>query len=157
LASTEREKGNETWTPVRSPVALSACALAAADCPTGQGKDEATLVGLEQTWAHALEQHDVAVVGCLLADEFQDVSTDGTVYDRATAWARIPDRRPSQNHLEGLRPHIRGEVAYVRGVNRVTDAAQETLVRVRFTDIFVYRHGRWQAVAGQETRVEETH
>jgi len=132
----------------------TAWALAAADCPTGQGKDEATLLGLEQTWAHALEQHDVEVAGCLRAREFQDVSTDGTVYDRA---ARIPGRRPSQNHLEELRAHIQGDMAYVRGVNRVTDAAGETLARVRFTDIFVYRDGRWQAVAGQETLVEEKH
>jgi Domain of unknown function (DUF4440) len=134
---------------------VTAAGVAALECPGGQAKDEATLVGLEQTWAKALEAHDTATVKCLLAEEFQDVGVDGTVYDRATALGRIASRRPSENHLEDVHAHIHGEMAYVRGLNRVTDSAGAVLARVRFTDIFVYREGRWLAVAGQETLVEE--
>ena len=43
-----------------------------ASCPSGQAKDEAALVQIEQTWAKALEQHDAAAVGCILANEFED-------------------------------------------------------------------------------------
>jgi predicted N-acetyltransferase YhbS len=43
----------------------------------------------------------------------------------------------------------------VRGLNRVVNANGEVVATVRFTDVFVYRERRWQAVAGQETMVTE--
>jgi hypothetical protein len=38
----------------------------------------------------------------------------------------------------------------------VIDADGQVRAKVRFTDIFVYREGRWLAVAGQESLVSET-
>jgi ketosteroid isomerase-like protein len=125
-----------------------------APCERGQAKDEKTLVGLEETWAKALERHDVDAVSCLLAEEFEDADIDGVVHDRKEALTRIPQRRPSLNHLQDMRVWIHGDSAFVRGVNQVTDASGKSLARVRFTDIFVYRDGRWQTVAGQETLVK---
>jgi ketosteroid isomerase-like protein len=140
-------------------VFLSAFLLAtipawAAPCERGQAKEEKTLLRLEETWAKALERHDADAVSCWLADEFEDADLDGAVHDRKEALARIPQRRPSSNHLEDMHVRIYGDSAFVRGVNQVTDASGESLARVRFTDIFVYRDGRWQAVAGQETLVK---
>jgi ketosteroid isomerase-like protein len=128
--------------------------LSAASCPS-HAHDEQALLQLEQTWAKALEQHDTATVACLLADEFQDADVDGKVHDRSQTLSRIPQRHPSSNHLEDVHAHIYGDTAFVRGLNQVTDAAGKVLARVRFTDIFVYRNGRWQAVAGHETLVSE--
>jgi hypothetical protein len=51
---------------------------------------------------------------------------------------------------------VYGEVGYVRGLNTVTDGDGKILAKVRFTDIFVYRQGRWLAVAAQESLVAET-
>lgn len=129
-------------------------ALAAATCPS-QPKTEAALLDLERSWAHALGQHDANTVSCLLADEFQDAGTEGELHDRAAALARIPQRRPSQNLLEDMQAHIYGDTALVRGLNRVLDPTGKLLARVRFTDIFIYRDGRWQAVAGHETLLPE--
>jgi len=126
----------------------------AAPCEQGQAKDEKTLLRLEKTWAKALERQDAEAVGCLLADEFEDADVDGSVHDRKQALARIPQRRPSLKRLEDMHAHIYGNSAFVRGVNQVTDTSGKTLAQVRFTDIFVYRDGRWQAVAGQETLVK---
>jgi ketosteroid isomerase-like protein len=125
-----------------------------ASCP-GQARDEQALLQLEQTWAKALEQHDTAAVACLLADEFQDADVDGKVHDRSEALSRIPQRRPSSNHLEDMHARIYGDAAFLRGLNQVTDPSGKVLARVRFTDIFIYRDGRWQAVAGHETLVSE--
>ncbi len=127
----------------------------AAPCATGQAKDESTLLQLEQTWAKALERHDAEMVGCLVADEFQDAGVDGTVRDRAHMLAQIPQRGPNRNHLEDMHAHVYGDFAYVRGINQVTDPSGKPLARVRFTDVFVYRDSRWQAVAGQETLMSE--
>jgi ketosteroid isomerase-like protein len=126
----------------------------AAPCEQRQAKDEKTLLRLEQTWARALERQDAEAVGCLLADEFEDADVDGRVQDRKQALARISQRRPSRNHLQDLRAHIYEDLAFVRGLNQVTDTSGKTLLEVRFTDIFVYRDGRWQALAGQETQVK---
>ena len=122
-------------------------------CPSGQPRTENALLQLEQSWAKALEQHDSATVACFLADEFEDAGVDGELHDRAETLARIPHRRPSHNQLTDLHVRVYGDFAFVRGLNRVTDDAGKLLAQVRFTDIFVYRDGRWQAVAGQETLV----
>jgi Domain of unknown function (DUF4440) len=125
-------------------------------CPTGQAKNESALVLLEQSWAQALERHDSDAVGCILAEEFQDVDPDGKLHDRAESLANIPHRRPGRNQLSELHPHVYGTFGYVRGLNTVLDAEGKTRAKVRFTDIFVYRDGRWLAVAGQESLVSET-
>jgi ketosteroid isomerase-like protein len=125
-------------------------------CPTGQTKDESALVQLEQSWAQALERHDSDAVACILADEFQDLDPSGKLYDRAESLANILHRRPGRNQLSELHPHVYGEFGYVRGLNTVMDAGGKTRAKVRFTDIFVYREGRWLAVAGQESLVNET-
>ena len=59
----------------------------ATPCPAGQSKDGSALVRIEQTWASALEKQDAATLGCLLADEFQDVDPQGNISDRATTLA----------------------------------------------------------------------
>ncbi len=61
-----------------------------ASCPSGQTKDEAALVQLEQTWAKALEQRDGAAVGCILAAEFEDADPNGALHSRAEALAKSP-------------------------------------------------------------------
>jgi len=127
-----------------------------ASCPSDQAKDEAALVQLEQTWAKTLEQRDGAAVGCILAVEFEDADPDGNLHDRAETLANIPHRRPGNNKLSDLHPHVYGDFGYVRGLNTVVDPGGKVLARVRFTDIFVYRVGRWVAVAGQESLLSDT-
>jgi hypothetical protein len=121
-----------------------------AACPQ-QPKDASVLVQLEQTWAQALEAHDADAVGCLLAEEFQDADPDAKLHDRAETLAQVPHRRPGKNILSELDPHGFGHSAYIRGLATLVDAKGNTIARVRFTDIYVYRERRWLAVAGQET------
>jgi ketosteroid isomerase-like protein len=122
-------------------------------CPTGQPKEEIALLETERTWAKALEGRDVFAVGCILADDFEDADVDGQVHNRTDALDRVAHRRPGHNELEGMRAHVYEDVAFVRGVNKVIGADGKRIAQVRFTDIFVYRDGRWQAVAGHETLV----
>ena len=125
-----------------------------AACP-GQLRNEQALLQLEQTWAKALEQRDTAAVTCLLADEFQDADVDGKLHDRKEALERVAHHNANTNRLEDMHAHVYGDTAFVRGLNEVVDPSGKVLARVRFTDIFVYREDRWQAVAGQETLVTE--
>ena len=130
---------------------VTTISVAGSTCPASQPKDETALGQLEHSWAKALEEHDSTTVSCILADEFEDADVHGQLHHRAETLARIPQRTPSQNHMEDLKAHIHGDFAYVRGLNKVTDPSGKPVAQVRFTDIFVYRDGRWQAIAGHET------
>ena len=124
-------------------------------CPGDQAKDEGSLILLEQNWAQALQRHDSKTVSCILADEFEDADVDGRLHNREQALAHTAQRRPGRNALSEMKPHIYGEIGYVRGLNTVTDPNGKVIANVRFTDIFVYRDGRWQALSGQETLLND--
>jgi len=133
-------------------LALSAFA---ANCPKNQPKTEAALIELEQNWAAALSRKDADTVACMVAAEFEDADVDGSLHSRGQMLEHIPQRKPGSNHLSEMRAHVDGTFAFVRGLNAVVDASGKAVARVRFTDIFTYRDGRWQALAGQETLLGE--
>jgi hypothetical protein len=136
-------------------VTLAAATAAAADCPKNQPKTEAALIQLEQDWAAALSRKGADTVACLVADEFEDADVDGSLHTRAQMLERIPNRKPGVNHLSELRAHVEGEMGFTRGLATLVDASGKVVARVRFTDVFVYRDGRWQALAGQETLLSD--
>jgi ketosteroid isomerase-like protein len=138
---------------------LSLPALAA-DCPKDQPKKdqpktEAALVALEHTWADALSRKDADAVACILADEFEDADVDGSLHTRSETLAKVPKRKPWTNRLTELQAHIEGNMGFARGLNEILDTDGKVVARVRFTDVFTYRDGRWQALAGQETLLGE--
>jgi ketosteroid isomerase-like protein len=124
-------------------------------CPTNQPKTPRALEEAEHSWAKALERHDTATLACLLADEFQDVDPDGHTHDRAATIAAVATRKPGNNQLSELQAHIQGDGGYIRGLATLVDPQGNVRARVRFTDIYLYRDGRWQCVAGQESLVNE--
>jgi ketosteroid isomerase-like protein len=128
----------------------------AANCPGHQGKEPEILIQIEQSWAAALELRDADAVGCILADEFQDVDPSGALHARAETLAQIPNRRPGKNVLSELSPHVFGDFGYIRGLATLVDAQGSTIARVRFTDIYIYRDNRWLALAGQESMLPAT-
>ena len=135
---------------------LLLCPLAAATpCPTGQAKDGNALIQIEQTWARALEQRDTAALGCILADEFEDAGPDGKLTDRATTLAKAGEHRVVRHELSELRPHVQGDSGYIRGRAMAVDPQGKIVATVRFTDVYAYRDGRWQCVAGHESMLTE--
>ena len=137
------------WVVLLCPLAYGAA------CPQGQAKEEAALVQAEQTWARSLEQRDAATLGCLLADEFEDADPSGKLTDHATTLAGVATRRAGHNELSELKAHVHGDVGYIRGLATATDAQGKIVARVRFTDIYVYREGRWQCVAAHESLITD--
>lgn len=127
----------------------------AADCPKNQPKTEAALIELEQNWAAALSRKDAAAVACLLADEFEDADVDGSLHSRSQTLEHIPNRKPGVNHLSEMRAHVEGNSGFTRGLATLVDASGKVVARVRFTDVFTYRDGRWQALAGHESLLGE--
>jgi len=126
----------------------------AAGCPN-QPKTEAALLNLEHTWADSLSRKDVAAVSCLVADEFEEVDSDGLLKTRSQMLAHIPERKPGTNRLTEMRAHVEGNSGFTRGLAELVDASGKVVARVRFTDVFTYRDGRWQALVGHETLIGE--
>ena len=127
----------------------------AADCPKNQPKSEAALLNLEHTWADALSRKDADTVACLVADEFEDADVDGSLKTRAQMLAHIPQRKAGTNHLSEMRAHVEGNFGFTRGLAELVDASGKIVARVRFTDVFAYRDGRWQALAGHESLLSQ--
>ena len=130
--------------------------LYAAPCPTGKAKNEDALIQIEHAWAVALEQRDAAALGCILAAEFEDADPQGNVFDRAATLAKAGIRRPVHHELQEMRAHLYGDFGYIRGLATALDAQGKVVAQVRFTDIYVYRDGRWQAVAAHESMLTGT-
>ena len=139
------------------PAVLLALALfaAGADCPKNQPKTEATLIELEQNWAAALSRKDADAVACMVAGEFEDADVDGSLHTRSQMLEHIPQRKPGTNHLSEMRAHVEGNFGFTRGLATLVDPSGKVVARVRFTDVFTYRDGRWQALAGHETLLGE--
>ena len=146
--------GVKILTVLAVPLALALSSSAfAADCPKNQPKTEATLIELEQNWAAALSRKDADAVACVVADEFEDADVDGSLHTRSQMLEHIPHRKPGTNHLSEMRAHVEGDFGFTRGLATLVDASGKVIARVRFTDVFTYRDGRWQALAGHETLV----
>lgn len=135
-------------------LALALSALAA-DCPKDQPKTEAALIELEQNWAAALSRKDADTVACMVADEFEDADVDGSLHSRSQMLEHIPKRKPGVNHLSEMRAHVEGNSGFTRGLATLVDGSGKVVARVRFTDVFTYRDGRWQALAGHESLLGE--
>jgi ketosteroid isomerase-like protein len=132
------------------------CAVAGATpCPNGQMKEGSALVQNERAWAKALEQRDSAALSCLLADEFEDAGPDGTLQDRQTTLTKATNHPPLHHELTEMHAHVHGDFGYIRGLATAVDAQGKVVARVRFTDIYVYRDGRWQAVAAHESMMRD--
>lgn len=132
------------------------CQLAyAATCPTGQAKDEAALVQIEQTWVRALQQHDVAALNCILADEFEEAGPTGTLWDRSHMLARAADQKAVHYELAEMHGDVYEDAGYVRGMGAAINDGGQHVTKTRFTDIFVYRDGRWQCVGGHESVISK--
>ena len=128
-----------------------------AACPTGQLKDQAALVQIEHVWLRAAEQHDVAALGCILADEFEEADFAGALIDRPAMLASAENRGNGHPAVEfsDLHANVYGDFAYARGLAVIRSADGKPAVKSRFTDIFIYREGRWQCVAGHESHFPE--
>jgi hypothetical protein len=54
--------------------------------------DQAALVQIEHVWLRAVEQHDMAALGCILADEFEEADFAGSLIDRPAMLASAANR-----------------------------------------------------------------
>jgi ketosteroid isomerase-like protein len=117
----------------------------------------AEILALENQWATAIERQDAAAFERLAADDFRFIEDDGHVLNRAqyiAARSHNPENVESavQDEIE-VRQYGDAAIATGRSIIHGTRAGAPFIYRFRWTDVYVRRDGRWQAVSGQLTRL----
>ena len=137
--------------PIFCVAALSVLSTATAGPIAAQ--DKADFTALEAQWLHAVAAHDVAALSRIFAPEFVDTAWNGRLRTRADLLARMKASGPkTEQRLSDIEVRRFGNVVVVTGQNNVTGMGLHEIA-LRFTDIFVWRGGRWQAVSAQETPI----
>lgn len=129
----------------------------AAHAAVATARAQGEIESLEHQWLNAAQAHDRATLDRILADDFVDVSSNGAFRSKADALAGSNAPPGATQTLHELRVRVYGDCAIANGVNVVHSDTLGWTVQVPFTDVFVRRAGRWQAVSAQETaRRDET-
>lgn len=117
--------------------------------------DKKDLLALEDQWLHA---RDATTLDRILAADFVHPVAAGyfLTKDQHIGWyvKHLPPEN-RKTHFDHLQVRIYGDTAIVNGMVIASDEAGKELDRSVFTDVFVHRDGRWQAVNAQENRVAE--
>jgi ketosteroid isomerase-like protein len=131
----------------------------AAEALPAQSNVEEALKRVERDWGDAMTKHDIAALDRILGDDHRVITKDGSVLTKAQELANYKSEE-SSNELSDFEPmqvRVFGDTAVVTGGHREKshNFGKNTSGYYRWTDIFVMRNGRWQAVASQLTRVED--
>lgn len=115
----------------------------------------AEILAIENQWAAAIERQDAAAFDRLAAEDFRFIDEDGRVLNRAqyiAARSHNPENVESavQDEIE-VRQYGDAAIATGRSITRGTLDGAPFVHRFRWTDVYVRRTGRWQAVSGQLT------
>lgn len=165
---------NSSQTPARRPAKrfaalLAALALGAAAFAQSPGKQQAPaapldmenaqVVHLEHLWLDAQNTGNVAELDKILAADFvRPYPPDGQFVTKAEMMTYLhshpfPQQKGPKPNFTQLHVRIYGNVAIARGILTAHDANGKLLRKTLFTDVFVRRHGLWQAVSAQENHI----
>jgi ketosteroid isomerase-like protein len=125
----------------------------AAGPPTERAQME--LAQVEVAWSRALEAHDTAFFRQTLADDF--IATGGpTVLTKAEFLADLgrAKQAPLPYRLRDTRVRVYGDVGIVTGLITFENPTGPAGPPSRYTEVWVRREGRWQAVHGHYNPVE---
>ena len=131
---------------------------AAAQAPAVRS-DQDILVQLERDWDKAFHSHDVATIDKILADEFIVTYDDGVRADRKKELelAATFDEHVDSSTMDDFIVREYGNTAIVWFTLHLVGPVngKPTEISFFFTDVFVLRDGRWQAVSSQSTRIQD--
>lgn len=113
---------------------------------------------LEREWLEALDRADVKTIAGILADDFFRPAPQSGQFIGKTDLLRyyqshlIP-LKTAKKQIENMTVAVYGTSALARGQVVTRDAGGVTTSILLFTDVFVRRAGKWQAVSAQENPV----
>jgi uncharacterized protein (TIGR02246 family) len=136
---------------------LSAIALLSFGQATPEVSVEQTLMQLERDWSQASLKKDVDTLNKIMADDWVNIDFLGKVVTKAQTIANLKSGLPATQAagLGEMKVRVFGDSAIVTGSDTGKSASKgkEVIEKYLWTDVFVRRNGRWQAVASQSTKV----
>lgn len=119
---------------------------------SGAVRDEKQLAELQQALARAWVGGDRATIERIIAPDWSSTGPDGRVTNRAGVLSDVFETRRHKIlrvEIDDVKVRVFGGAAVVTGRTHGVGEVQGTAydVFIRFTDTFVRREGRWQAVA----------
>ena len=123
-------------------------------------QDDVELVELQQVLAKAWVTGDRAAVEHIIAPDWRSTGPDGSTSDRGRVLAQVFETGAHKIHdlkIDDVTARVFGDAAVVTGRTHGVgefDGARYDVV-IRFTDTFVRRDGRWQAIASHASLVQE--
>jgi hypothetical protein len=112
------------------------------------------LTAIEHEWNEANIKGNRAIVRRIVADEFRGVGANGSVENKEQMLANLePNPNIASLKLSDLKASLAGNTAVVTGLNTAKGKNGQSLT-FRFTDTFLWRDGRWQAISSQATQVK---
>lgn len=121
--------------------------------PTDKDVVFAALTDLEHEWTVANINADKQKLNRILADDYVGMSSDGKNQGKAEYLKTIErDTSIQKWEFEDLKVTLMADRATLDGVIRLQLPDQEAAYR--FTDKFVWRDGRWQAVGSEISRIK---
>jgi ketosteroid isomerase-like protein len=123
----------------------------------GQGAEQ-EVINLENEWTNAYVHGDTAALERIEADGYLYTDPGGKVSGKAED---IADVKAGGYKLQSFTPenmkvHLFGDTAVVtgHGLEKGTAKGKDTSGTYAYTDIFIKRGGRWQAIASQFTKIK---
>ena len=116
----------------------------------------AELTQIEQRLGSTWKQGDCAGWSAMIAPEWSVIHVTGEILTRAQVleMCRKPPVPIEAFTIDDVSVRVFGDAAVVTGRTTVAaGGASPVTVKLRFTDVFIRRSGRWLAVASQATTV----
>ncbi|MBC8030367.1 MAG: nuclear transport factor 2 family protein [Pyrinomonadaceae bacterium] len=137
----EGEKANDNWNADET------------DPPTSESDVLSTLTDLEHDWTVANINADKKKLNGILADDYVGTTFDGKTQGKADYLRTIErDTSIQKWEFDDLKVSLLGDRASLTGVLRLEVQNQQGQIgpiAFRFTDKFVWRDNRWQAVSSE--------
>jgi hypothetical protein len=124
--------------------------------PTDHEVVLSNLKDIEDEWTVANLNADKKKLGKILADDYVGTQTDGTMQSKADYLRDIkPDQTVKHWEFQNLKLALNGSRATLTGLVSLEGSERDEELVLRFTDKFVWRDGRWQAVSSEVAQVKE--
>lgn len=134
-------------------IAIAVFATAAADMST----THQSLVNLEATWSRAMVDRNTSAVDDILAPSWTGQDTSGKTMTKQEYLDDLKTGKLRFTSMTNHDVHVRmyGDVAIVQGADteKSSYAGKDTSGEYTWMDVFVKDHGKWRAVASQNSHV----
>src|SRR4051794_14269826 len=115
------------------------------------GQVEQTLMQMERDWVQASLKKDTATMEKILADDWAGIDFTGKTINKAQSLADLKSGASTTQSIDlgDMNVRVLGSTAVVTGsdVEKGTYKGKDSSGKYVWTDVFVNRNGRWQAVA----------